>query len=428
MNCEQVRDSISSYIDNELTKEEKIKFEAHIKECKDCYEEYRSIFEVVGKLSNVREKPMPEGFRSELKGKLENVARDQKNQHKPNIRKPKFNRWTSIAAILLVGIVITAILNGPYSPFGKHTMDFSGAATEESGEPEFGMSTAGDGVAGRANDMAAGRDHDMAYDIDEQLEAESKESSSDSREGDLEHLPNMQERIIYSARLVIQVDNLDRVFQDIIDYTKDAGGFIQNSYTRSPQNVYSDTGSSLREGYLYLRIPSEKFDDAIKSIGEMGNVIENQRNGENITTQYRDIETELSNLEVQEERILEIMKKADQVEDILNIERELNRIRTEINQRKNILKNWDQLVDYSSIEVSLREEKFSTSGIQGSPFKDLGGKIQKGFIQSINLIVAGIAKGMIFIARAIPFIILLILLYMIYRRWFRERLLKRLKK
>ena len=70
---------------------------------------------------------------------------------------------------------------------------------------------------------------------------------------------------------------------------------------------------------------------------------------------------------IQEERILEIMKKADQVEDILNIERELNRIRTEINQRKNILKNWDQLVDYSSIEVSLREEKFSTSGIQGSP-------------------------------------------------------------
>ena len=57
----------------------------------------------------------------------------------------------------------------------------------------------------------------------------------------------------------------------------------------------------------------------------MGNVIENQRNWGNITTQYRDIETELSNLEVQEERILEIMKKADQVEDILNIERELNR-------------------------------------------------------------------------------------------------------
>ena len=53
----------------------------------------------------------------------------------------------------------------------------------------------------------------MAYDIDVQLEAESKESSSDSREGDPEHLPNMQERIIYSARLVIQVDNLDRVFK-----------------------------------------------------------------------------------------------------------------------------------------------------------------------------------------------------------------------
>ena len=46
MNCTEIRELISSYIDGELSEEEAIKFENHIKACKDCYNEYISILEV----------------------------------------------------------------------------------------------------------------------------------------------------------------------------------------------------------------------------------------------------------------------------------------------------------------------------------------------------------------------------------------------
>ena len=43
-----------------------------------------------------------------------------------------------------------------------------------------------------------------------------------------------------------------------------------------------------------------------------------------------DIETRLKSKQVQQERLIEILSKAERVEDILNIENELNRVRTEI--------------------------------------------------------------------------------------------------
>lgn len=419
MKCEQVREMISLYIDNELSKEEKIEFEKHIKGCKECYDEYLSILEVVKSINSIEELPLPEGFRDDLRIKLEENQRANKNMRFKGISK-----WTSVAAILVVGVIfLSAIFIGQYSPFNlmnsRSSMD-SAESIEESGmvgtaQPSYTSDFAQDGAVEMEDELAQNTTPEEAQAIQEDVDGESIVLNNE----------NMQEKIIYSANMTLQVKEYDKTYESLLQYVKDIDGFVQSSSSHNPEYNASRNGQHIREGYIFIRIPSKSFEDAIDVIEEMGNVRNKQISGENITSQYRDIEVELNNLEVQEERIVEIMKSADKVEDILEIERELNRIRTEINRRKTTLKNWDQLVDYSSIEINIREEKISTSNIQGSPFEEMGLKIQKGFIQSINIIVDGIAKLIVFIAKATPFILILLVLGLIFKKWLWERVKKK---
>ena len=411
MDCPQIRELISSYIDKELSEEEVLEFEKHIKSCKDCYDEYLSLLKVVKRINSIEELPLPEDFKEELSNKLGEIKMEE-SKSKMHIHK-RFSNWKSLAAIFVIGVFLSGILLGQLNPFrfflGARSQD---KAAGESGGYGFSQQISHPGAS---DGELAEREEDYADD--------SKEIGGEIEKPKTE-VSDMQEKIIYSAELSIQVDEFDKAIGDIKQFVKDVKGFIESSGTYDPQ--YSSRAyASAKDGHMLIRIPSAKFDEAIDKIGEMGKLTNSNISGDNITSQYRDVEVELKNLEIQEERIQEIMKKAENVVDILEIERELNRIRTEINLRKTTIKNWDQLVDYSTIAINIREDKISTSNIEGSPFKNIGLKIQRGFIQSINIIVEGIAKLIVLIAKLIPFILIIAALAFVFKKWIWVRIRKK---
>jgi hypothetical protein len=61
---------ISAYIDGELTGEEKSGFEAHLKNCPDCNEQYLGILEIVNILNIEEEVELPENFHINFMDKL----------------------------------------------------------------------------------------------------------------------------------------------------------------------------------------------------------------------------------------------------------------------------------------------------------------------------------------------------------------------
>ena len=76
---------------------------------------------------------------------------------------------------------------------------------------------------------------------------------------------SMQEKIIYSAELSIQVDEYDKTIKDIKQYVKDVKGFIERSSTYTPQ-YGSKVNESIKSGQIIIRIPSIKFDEALDKI------------------------------------------------------------------------------------------------------------------------------------------------------------------
>ena len=100
--------------------------------------------------------------------------------------------------------------------------------------------------------------------------------------------------------------------------------------------------------------------------------------------------------------MLEYLKQATNVTDMLAIESELNRVRTEIDSLTTTIKNWDTEMAYSTIYISLYEKRLSATSVN-SPFSEIFTKIGEGFVTSINLILYIVAFLIVLIFRLIPF-------------------------
>lgn len=101
MNCADIQEKISLYIDNILDAQEKQLVEEHLSECKNCAQEYEMLKANIEALNSMQQVELPEGFRDELHSKL--VAEQKK-------RKVNWRSYTVIAAAVLI-MVVSALQN-----------------------------------------------------------------------------------------------------------------------------------------------------------------------------------------------------------------------------------------------------------------------------------------------------------------------------
>lgn len=217
-------------------------------------------------------------------------------------------------------------------------------------------------------------------------------------------------KIIYSGNISLNVGEYQSSFDKINNYAVELGGFVQDS---GSNYTSSEVDSQANSGYITLRVPSDKFSEAMEQIQTFGSPISSNVSSTNISQQYQDVESQLNNLKIEEERLLEYLKQATNVTDMLTIESELNRVRTEIDSLTTTKKNWDTEMAYSTIYVSLYEKKISST-IVNSPFSELFTKIGEGFITSINMLLVIIAFLIVLIFRLIPFAVIIALGFFVF--------------
>ena len=70
---------------------------------------------------------------------------------------------------------------------------------------------------------------------------------------------------------------------------------------------------------------------------------------------YVDTESRKIALETERDRLLELLEKAETVEDIITIEGRLSEVRYQLESYASQLRTYDNLVDYSTVHISIRE-------------------------------------------------------------------------
>lgn len=212
-------------------------------------------------------------------------------------------------------------------------------------------------------------------------------------------------KIIYTGQISLNTDNYGETFDKIKNYTLELGGFIEESGSNFSSQ---DQNRPQNSGYLRLRIPADQFTAAMTMIQSFASPLNADVSSNNISQQYQDVESQLNNLKVQEQRLLDLVRQATTMTDILAIENELSRIRTEIDQLSSTQKNWDLEINYSTIYVSLYEKEISSTAVS-SPFSEIFTRIGQGFVTSINLLLRMLAFLIVLFFSLLPFAALALL-------------------
>ncbi|MGI6537970.1 MAG: DUF4349 domain-containing protein [Caldicoprobacterales bacterium] len=214
----------------------------------------------------------------------------------------------------------------------------------------------------------------------------------------------MGSKIIKSGAMTVETLEFEETTSAIQRRVQEAGGFIASSNIQGWSREDAKY-KPMRTASYKVRIPSEKFEHFMNAVGELGNVIRSESWGEDVSAQYFDTEARLRSLEIQEERLLTILSRAEELKDIIELERELSTVRYEIESLTGTLRKYDNLVAYSTLEIEVREVERITES-EKEPVT-LWEKIGKRFRDSIE--AAGrFAEGvLLFFISAIPFLFLL---------------------
>ncbi len=164
----------------------------------------------------------------------------------------------------------------------------------------------------------------------------------------------LERKIVYSATIDAQTMEFDKAVEQIKSKLNEYNGYIENENVKN----YGDIHSNYSRKYLTItvRIPSEHFETFIAGISTENVYITNlSKNSKDYSETYYDKQGRIESLEVQEERLLELLAEADNVDVMLRIEQNLANVRYELESLKTELKFIDSKVDYSTITIGLEQ-------------------------------------------------------------------------
>lgn len=150
--------------------------------------------------------------------------------------------------------------------------------------------------------------------------------------------------IIRTGEITVEVENVPQTVGEVRALAVELDGFVSNSFQGEVEDMAT----------LTMRIPADRFDDAIAAIHELdGEVKAEATNEEDVTAVVIDIEARLENLRAAETEYRELLDRAETVEDILAIQNQLFAVRGEIESYEAQLAYYTDQVDLATLTVSI---------------------------------------------------------------------------
>src|SRR5262245_6949262 len=158
-------------------------------------------------------------------------------------------------------------------------------------------------------------------------------------------------KIIYTATINLVVADFDDAHRSLTNLVESHGGFVARS------DVSGSPGAP-RHGSWTARVPVAKFRPFVDALVALGEATRNQTDSQDVTDEFYDTEARVKNKKVEEERLLEHLKKSTgKLEEILTVERELARVRGEIEQAQGRLQRLGNLSALTTVTVTVQERK-----------------------------------------------------------------------
>jgi len=133
--------------------------------------------------------------------------------------------------------------------------------------------------------------------------------------------------VITNSYLSLQVSKVAAVQKQVIKKAEELGGYMVNSSIENPSDVASAT--------VTVRIPSKQLENALQYYRSLSiKVISENLQGDDVTDQYVDFAAQLKTYEKTKAIFEQMLDKAINVQDILQIQREIINVQASIDSIK----------------------------------------------------------------------------------------------
>ncbi len=197
--------------------------------------------------------------------------------------------------------------------------------------------------------MAAPMEEAMA---EEAIEMEMADTAGATTTANISQTAQVNRKLIRTFDMQIETKEFDSVISGIQAKVQELGGYIEQSSLDSGSEYYS---SYNRYSNMTVRVPSDKLDGFIQGVKDTANVTYISESTEDITLKYVDVESRKIALETERDRLLELLEKAETVEDIITIESRLSEVRYQLESYTSQLRTMDNQVDYSTVYINIHE-------------------------------------------------------------------------
>lgn len=276
---------------------------------------------------------------------------------------------------------------------------------------------------GYAPESAMGGEYDYFADSDVKFNAIEEDGSLTDNSASKEE-PSLpaDRKLIQKVNMSVETENLDIVLGHIDNRVQELNGYIEASNIRNG-SAYS--GSRYRRAELTIRIPAENLTQFVDHMGEVSNVVSSNKTVDDVTLNYVSIESRMNALKTEETRLLELLAKAETMDDLLTVESRLTDVRTELEQVTSALRVMDNQVNYATVDLYIDEVTEYTPVEEP---ETVWQRISEGFVKSLKgvgnffeelfvfLIVGSPYFVLVAILLAVPAIVIVVIIKLVRRK------------
>jgi len=234
---------------------------------------------------------------------------------------------------------------------------------------------------------------------DEKGEKESLQEKVDAR------------KYILTYRYYLETLEFEKAEANLEHMVENSFGFFESTEV-SGRSINDE--NRRRRGNYTIRIPKEKVNEFVDGLQGIGNVLDSNSFVEDVTSRYYDMDARIRTLKIQEERLLAILEKADELEYIIELERELSDVRYEIESYTSSFRRLEDQISYSTVYVEL-QEVYEKTVIKQQPLT-FTEKLTRGFLDSVEDVKDLLENLILFLLTNIPlFVLLLVSAFALYR-------------
>ncbi len=203
----------------------------------------------------------------------------------------------------------------------------------------------------------------------------------------LGELPPIGPDIVKTARISVEVKKgrFQSAFDAASTIAAKYGGYVQDS---------TMAGTKTKSGTLTIRIPSASFDDAMNDLRALGTVEAQSISGQDVTSQFVDLEARLRTWMTQEAVLLRLMRQATSVEATLRVQNQLQDVQFRIEQIKGQLRVLQNQTSLATIQVGIREAgatvRVEQAAVKRPSLTEAWDRALAGFLTLISAIVVGL--------------------------------------